>query len=441
MSKTMTPNARCDLLIIGAGPAGMAAALAAAPSGMRIVVVDDNPAPGGQIWRDGPGVHLPALARRHRDGLARHGNIQVLSGTRVVGLGDRSSPTDAPALILENATRGWTQHCARLLLCTGARELLAPFPGWTLPGVTGAGGLQALIKGGLDVRGQRVVVAGTGPLLLAAAASARKAGAQVLRIAEQAPWTALAAFAAQLVRWPAKALQAPTLLHPRLRAGAQVLEALGSTQVEAVLVQRANRTERLACERLACGFGLVPNTHLGQMLGCAIGARHGLHVDTLMRTTVPGVHAAGECTGFGGSERALVQGAIAGHEAAGDAQAAQALQGALARWNAFADALHRHFPLRAEALAALPRADTLVCRCEDVAHGTLLGRSNWIDAKLHTRCGMGACQGRICGAAAQVLYGWTPQPARHLLSPARISTLVAAGTPGGDSTHPHHRAT
>jgi glycine/D-amino acid oxidase-like deaminating enzyme len=86
---TPTPQARCDLLIIGAGPAGMAAALAAAPSGMRIVVVDDNPAPGGQIWRDGPGVQLPPLARQYREGLARHANIEVLSGTRVVGLGDR----------------------------------------------------------------------------------------------------------------------------------------------------------------------------------------------------------------------------------------------------------------------------------------------------------------------------------------------------------------
>ena len=167
---TPTPQARCDLLIIGAGPAGMAAALAAAPSGMRIVVVDDNPAPGGQIWRDGPGVQLPTLARQYREGLARHSNIEVLSGTRVVGLGDRVHAGDAPTLILENATRGWTQHAGRTILCTGARELLLPFPGWTLPGVTGAGGLQALIKGGVEVRGRRIVIAGTGPLLLAAAA-------------------------------------------------------------------------------------------------------------------------------------------------------------------------------------------------------------------------------------------------------------------------------
>ena len=425
--------ARCDLLIIGAGPAGMAAALAAAPSGIRIVVVDDNPAPGGQIWRDGPGVNLPPLARQHRDALARHANIEVLNGTRVVGLGDRTSPSDGAALILENATRGWTQHTRSLILCTGARELLLPFPGWTLPGVTGAGGLQALIKGGVDVRGQRIVIAGTGPLLLAAASTAHKAGAQVLRVAEHTSWGALAAFAAQLVRWPTKALQASALLHPSLRANTHVLEALGSTQVEAVRLQRGSRVEQLPCDRIACGFGLSPNTHLGQMLGCAVHAVHAVHtaqgiqVDALMQTTVPGVYAAGECTGFGGSERALVQGAIAGHAAAWDSAAANALQGQLARWNRFADALHRHFPLRAEALVALPRADTVVCRCEDVTHGTLQPRSSWIDAKLHTRCGMGACQGRICGAATQVLYGWAPQPARHLLSPARMSTLAIAG--------------
>ena len=313
---TPTPQARCDLLIIGAGPAGMAAALAAAPSGMRIVVVDDNPAPGGQIWRDGPGVQLPTLARQYREGLAHHANIEVLSGTRVVGLGDRSHAGDAPALILENATRGWTQHAGRTILCTGARELLLPFPGWTLPGVTGAGGLQALIKGGVEVRGQRIVIAGTGPLLLAAAATARKAGAHVLRVAEHTPWHDLAVFAAQLVRWPAKALQATRLLHPGLRANTHVLEALGSTQVEAVRLQRGSMTEELGCDRIACGFGLVPNTHLGQMLGCSLGERGGLQVDALMQTTIPGVYAAGECTGFGGSERALVQGAMAGHAAA-----------------------------------------------------------------------------------------------------------------------------
>ena len=262
----MNAAERCDLLIVGAGPAGMAAAIAAAPSGMAITVVDDNIHPGGQIWRDGPGVQLPPLARQHRDALARHPHIRLLCGTRVVGLGGPAAPGDAPALLLEDAERGWVQHCHRLILCNGARELLLPFPGWTLPGVTGAGGLQALIKGGLSVKGQRIVVAGTGPLLLAAADTARKAGAQVIRIAEQAPWQALAAFTLQLPRWPAKALQASTLLNRHWRTSSHVLQALGQGQLASVQMQRGTQQETLACDRLACGFGLVPNTQMGQLL-------------------------------------------------------------------------------------------------------------------------------------------------------------------------------
>lgn len=427
--------ARCDILIIGAGPAGMAAALAAAPSGAAITLVDDNPEAGGQIWRDGPGASLPPLARQHREALARHTNITLLRGTRVVGLGDAPTAGDAPTLLLEDAERGWAQHSRRLILCTGARELLLPFPGWTLPGVTGAGGLQALVKAGLPVQGQRIVVAGTGPLLLAAAATAAKAGAQVVRVAEQAGWRALAGFAMQLPRWPAKAMQALTLLQPQLRAGSHVLEARGDGQVQAVRLRTPSGEESIACERLACGFGLVPNTHLGQMLGCTLGGplSHGLglQVDAQMCTSVANVYAAGECTGFGGSERALAQGTLAGHAAANHTTPVQALQATLRRWEGFAQALQHSFALD-DALKTLARPDTLVCRCEDVPHAELVRRSGWIDAKLHTRCGMGACQGRICGAATQQLFGWTPAPARHLLAPARIATLAAApGDPPG----------
>ncbi|MDH4554691.1 FAD-dependent oxidoreductase, partial [Pseudomonas sp. BN417] len=126
---------KVDLLIVGAGPAGMAAALAAAPSGARIAVLDDNPAPGGQIWRDGPQVQLPDNARQLRQALAEAGNIQVFSGTRVV------AAAGPKQLLLEDAERGWLVGYDALILSTGARELLLPFPGWTLPGVTGAGGL------------------------------------------------------------------------------------------------------------------------------------------------------------------------------------------------------------------------------------------------------------------------------------------------------------
>lgn len=433
MSSAMSSPLRCgaehcDVLIVGAGPAGMAAALAAAPSGASIVVLDDNPAPGGQIWRDGPGAQLPAPAREMCERLARHANIRVLSGARVVGLGGLPGEH---SLLVEDAERGWVQSWGRLVLCTGARELLLPFPGWTLPGVTGAGGLQALIKAGLPVAGQRIVVAGTGPLLLAAADTARKAGAQVLRIAEQAGRGALAGFAARLMRWPAKAWQAARLYDRHYQWGTYVARAQGEGRIQSVvLCGPGGREEPLACDRLACGYGLVPNTQLGELLGCALNGRDGLMVDALMRTTAAGILAAGECTGFGGSERALAQGAIAGHAAVGDEGRARALLPELARWQVFADALHRHFALRRE-IASLARPDTLVCRCEDVTHAQLAGRGGWIDAKLHTRCGMGACQGRVCGAAARTLYGWRPAPPRHLLAPARIATLAASAAQSG----------
>ncbi len=434
----------CDILIVGAGPAGLAAALAAAPSGTRIVVIDDNPQSGGQIWRDGPAASLPAAARAQRDAVARCANVELLCGwrvaapaagegsTRAVSATHITQATDSHhavkgfALLLESAHASAVQRCTTLILCSGARELLLPFPGWTLPGVTGAGGLQALIKGGLPVAGQRVVIAGSGPLLLASAATARAAGAQVLRIAEQATWPALLGFAAQLWRWPGKVAQALSLADTAYRGGSQVLTAHGERKLQSLRLRQGGRDIDIACDRLACGFGLVPNTGLGQVLGCGLSAQRGLLVNELQASTVAGIFAAGECTGIGGSERAQLQGAIAGHAAVGEHAAAQALQPQLAHWQGFADALQRRFALQASVLQ-LATPDTLICRCEDVPLAALQGCDNWLDAKLRTRCGMGACQGRICGAAAQVLLGWAPAPPRHLVWPVRVGSLAAAG--------------
>jgi NADPH-dependent 2,4-dienoyl-CoA reductase/sulfur reductase-like enzyme len=418
----MTPpsETHCDVLIVGAGPAGMAAALAAAPSGASIRIVDDNPAPGGQIWRDGPAAHLPRRAVLLRESLARHPNVSVLSSSRVV-----AAPHPGQ-LLLEDAQRGWRLGYGKLILCTGARELLLPFPGWTLPGVTGAGGLQALIKDGLPVRGQRIIVAGSGPLLLAAAATAQAAGAQVLRVLEQAPLAAMAAFTASLWRWPSKALQALGLAHAGYRTSSHVLAAAGATHLESVRLRQGRQTLELACDRLACGFGLVPNTELALALGCSLNARRGIAVDAWQATGLADHYAAGECTGIGGGDAALVEGAIAGHAAVGEAARARALWPRRARWDAFARALDKRFSPD-PALRNLAAPDTLVCRCEDVPHAALAACDNWTQAKLHTRCGMGACQGRVCGAAAQHLFGWQPGTPRLPLSPARIGTLAGLG--------------
>ena len=428
-SQHLMTHAICDVLVIGAGPAGMAAALAAAEGGAQVLVIDDNPLPGGQIWRDGPGASLPPVAQKHRDALAGHANIRVCSGARVV---------DAPApheLLIEDATSAWRQPWKKLILCTGARELLLPFPGWTLPGVTGAGALQALIKAGLPVAGERIVIAGSGPLLLAAAASAKHAGATVLRVAEQAPLSSLAGFAMQLVRWPAKAVQAVTLLDKSFRTGSHVLSASGNLRLTSVRLQRGNDVETIDCDRLACGFGLVPNTGLAQFLGCDLSTRAGsaaVTVDAWQATSLAHVYAAGECTGVGGSERALAQGRIAGHAAAGQMERAKSGRLELYRWQAFADALHERFKL-SDKLKTLAKSDTLICRCEDVALSQLTARTSWTDAKLHTRCGMGACQGRVCGAATQFIFGWTPPAPRPPLSPVRLSTLAMSAPPSTPS--------
>jgi NADPH-dependent 2,4-dienoyl-CoA reductase/sulfur reductase-like enzyme len=428
--------ADADVLIVGAGPAGMAAALAAAPSGARIVMIDDNAAPGGQIWRDGPAASLPKAALAQREALARAANVRLRCSTRVVALGGAAGEK---ALLLEDEQGAIVQRWQRLIIATGARELLLPFPGWTLPGITGAGGLQALIKGGLPVAGQRIVIAGTGPLLLAAAATARAAGARVLGVAEQAGAANVAAFGAGLWRWPGKAVQALGLVARGYRTGAFVAQARGSEHLTSVVIRRGPRDHEVECDRLACGYGLIPNTELGQLLGCALDAGGGLAAELMQQTTVAAVYAAGECTGCGGSERAALQGAIAGHAAVGDSRAAAALQPGLARWQRFAAALNRRFALRAE-VRRLARADTLVCRCEDVPHGELVRCAAWVDAKLATRCGMGPCQGRVCGAAAAVLYGWRTAPPRHLLAPARLSTLAAAGAGSPASTSSPQRA-
>lgn len=409
-------NEHAEVLIIGAGPAGLHAALAAAPSGARIVLLDDNPAPGGQIWRDGPHAALPTQVIRLRERLQGYGNVQVHTATRVIA---RPAPY---RLLVENEERGWIIDYAKLILCTGARELLLPFPGWTLPGVTGAGGLQALVKGGLPIAGERVVVAGSGPLLLASAHTAQKQGARVIRIAEQASPGAVARFAAQLPRWPHKALQALQLGSAVYRTDSYVLAALGSERLEGVRLMQRGRIVEIPCERLACGFGLVPNTQLGEALGCALQAGT-IAVDGWQASSLADHFAAGECTGFGGSELASVEGSIAGHAAVGDQATAARLWSKRSHWQGFAAVLNRAFTLR-PALSTLCEPDTLVCRCEDVPYAAVQPHGSWREAKLATRCGMGACQGRVCGAATAQLFGWQPSTPRPPFSPARIATLL-----------------
>ncbi|MFD1298985.1 FAD-dependent oxidoreductase, partial [Lysobacter gummosus] len=184
----------CDVLVIGAGPAGLAAARAAATHGVDVVLVDMQARAGGQVWRQDVRRPEASPARKKFQALQARANLRWLGQAQVVA----ASPGQ---VLIEEAGLARELSYRALVLATGARELLLPFPGWTLPGVTGAGGLQALVKQGWPIAAQRVLIAGSGPLLLAAAATARAHGAKVVGIHEQAPAAELARFAARLWRW------------------------------------------------------------------------------------------------------------------------------------------------------------------------------------------------------------------------------------------------
>jgi len=415
-----------DVLIAGAGPAGLAAAHTAASHGARVGLIDAQARPGGQVWRHDIASPLPRAARKVIDSLSDR--IEFLAQTQVLMAQERSLLVDSP--------RGARRlSYGALVLATGARELLLPFPGWTLPGVTGAGGAQALAKQGWPMTGKRVLVAGSGPLLLAAAATLRAHGAHVLGILEQAPQRAVQGFAASLVRWPGKAAQALTLRARLLgipyRTGTLVRAAFGEDRLRMAEIEGPHGVERIECDHLAVGYGLVPNVELAQLLGCQLqrsGAHAQVAVDESLRTSVEHVYAAGEACGIGGRDTALIEGEMAGHHAVGASVAAAALQSHRRHARAFAERLRQSFALRPR-VHALAAEETLICRCEDVPLSALQGFTSLREAKLATRCGMGACQGRICGAAL-VELGWFPQSdnpddgRRPPLFPIRLATLA-----------------
>jgi NADPH-dependent 2,4-dienoyl-CoA reductase/sulfur reductase-like enzyme len=414
-----------DVVVVGAGPGGIAAATVAAEAGCLVCLLDDNAAVGGQIWRG----FKAETARNYP-----HGSGFIAWAMRLQKTGCEVwqgwQAIDRPAsgvLRLERSGAVRDVGFGKLIVATGARERFLPFPGWTLPGVMGVGGLQALVKGGLDPRGKRVVLAGSGPLLLAVGAGLSTAGAVVAGIYEQAPMSKLASFALSLLAHPAKLVEGlryrlKTLNAP-YHAGAWIERAEGRGRVRSVTLTNGNKTWNVDCDWLGCGFNLVPNIELPRLLGCNIAAGY-VEVDRMLQSSVPGVACIGELTGIGGLEKALVEGQIAGLSAAGREAEAFQLLPQRQRLQRFSNRLNDAFGLRPE-LRTLAQANTVVCRCEDATHGALRGCANWRQAKLHTRCGMGACQGRICGSATEFLFGWDNQNTRPPVFPSAVSTLAA----------------
>lgn len=412
----------CEVLVVGAGPAGLAAAAAAARRA-QVSVLDVQPRAGGQVWRHDLAQRPSRAARRALQGLGR---VQRFFGARVV-----DADPAARTLLIENADGARELRWQKLVLATGARELFLPFPGWTLPGVSGAGGLQALAKQGWPIAGERVVIAGSGPLLLAAAVSLRAHGAQVMAVVEVATRQTVHAFARGLWCRPAKLVQAASLradlIGVPIHYGAVVRRALGGNQLNGVVVERGGAELEIACDYLGVGFGLVPEIALARLLDCALteAVHPAVRVDPLQQTSIAGVSAAGECCGIGGMDKARIEGWIAGHVAVGDETAARAHFAARARARRFAAAVGKSFAPAPRA-RALADETTLVCRCEDVTLGALRGFDDARAAKLATRCGMGPCQGRICGAVLAELFGWSwhGHP-RQPVFPVRLASLAS----------------
>jgi NADPH-dependent 2,4-dienoyl-CoA reductase/sulfur reductase-like enzyme len=413
------------VVVVGSGPAGIAAATRAAEAGADVVVLDEGSGPGGQIWRHRRLEQAGEGARRWIERFCKSGARLIHGAQVVLALPDRRLVAELSWPFGETLD----VRAEILILATGACERFLPFPGWTLPNVIGVGAAQALVKSGFSFRNRRVVLAGSGPLLLPAAATLSRGGARVAVVAEQAPSSAIVRFALRLSLRPRKLLEAAFYRSgfpgARYRTGVWVVSARGDDSVREAVLTDGRRLWTEPCDSLCCGYGLVPNLELPLLLGCSVD-RGRLAVDELQQTNLAGIYGAGELTGVGGLELALVEGEIAGLAAAGRAEEARRLFPRRSNLLAFAEDLEKAFVLRDE-LKSLPRAETLVCRCEDVAFGRLDSAWSRRQAKLYTRAGMGPCQGKICGPALEFLFGWEADAVRLPLRPTPLSSLLSAG--------------
>ncbi|MFE7129687.1 FAD-dependent oxidoreductase [Streptomyces sp. NPDC057638] len=457
------PPATPVLAVVGAGPAGVAAAVAAADGGVPVVLLlDSGPRPGGQIHRrpapalatTGPRPrHHPTWTRllqrlwAHR----RRGRIRWLPGLHLWSVEHGEGGFTLHAL--DGDDRPTTLTAPALLLATGAAERVLPFPGWTLPGVVTAGGAQAMLKGGLALPGRRIVVAGTGPLLLPVATALASAGAAVAALVESADPRTYVRHAPVLVRHPAKLAEAagyglrlarhrvPVLTRHSVRA------AEGDGRIASVTLAPVGggAVRRVECDALAVGHGLLPRTEVAAALGCRT-TPGGVVADARQRTDVPGVWAAGEICGIGGASLARAEGEIAGRDAAAWLAGAPSRRRARALWSRarlrrFASVLDQVHPPDSAPCRSLPD-DTVVCRCEEVTAGRIrravdeLGATDARTVKLLTRAGMGWCQGRICGPGVAAVAGTGPETVRRPFDRPVPLAVLARLDPSGPSGPP-----
>jgi thioredoxin reductase/bacterioferritin-associated ferredoxin len=433
-----------DIAVLGAGPAGMAAATLAARAGASVVLLDENRAPGGQVYRaPAPGLALPGGAdRRAGDALraALGGSgATVRQGARVWSLGGGPLvPTGEPPgpfrIDLCDDTGVETLQARALILCTGTHERVVPFAGWTLPGVIGLAAATILLKAEDVLPGRRVVVAGTGPLLAAVAAGILRRGGRVAAVVDAAPRRDWLAALPALARRPDLLARGAGWLAAILAAGVPLLsgwriaEAVGQDAVMAVdLVPLAGgAARRIACDAVCVGHGLVPATEAARLFGAAhafVPARGGWmpQLDGQQRTSVDRLYVAGDAGGIAGAAAAPHAGETAAGAALQDLGLATPIvprpaPAGVGRVGAAMAALMMPPPAL---FVAIP-PDCVVCRCEEITRAEIAaaaeaGARDLNQLKQFTRCGMGPCQGRMCGEAAAELLA------------AQVGTRAAVG--------------
>ncbi|CAN7539072.1 FAD-dependent oxidoreductase [Neorhizobium sp. LjRoot104] len=431
-----------DLLVIGAGPGGLSAAVTAAAAGASVTIVDERHIPGGQFYKQ-PST---AMARRALAGdfQAKSGaeliakalslGVTILSGVTVWGAAHDADT--GPVLSCLGPEGAFYCRPRMVVIGTGAYERPPAVPGWTLPGVATAGAAQTLLRSYGTLPGRRILIAGNGPLNIQVASEILRAGGEVVYMAERAraPWSQPIGALSLLRHDPALALKGMRELSRLQQAGVtiawqtQIAAIHGSGRVEAAVLSGPDGETAIDVDTVLLGGDFTSSNEVSRLLGCAhvVAADGSLKAEcgTAGESSLPGVYIVGEAIRFGGAHIALAEGRLAGLAVAAkldfETRPDPVAERKLARAKAFQSALWQVFKPAAPLPAASDAA--IACRCENVAVGTLRelarrGPPDIATLKRLTRAGMGRCQGRYCGAALTALTGRPASETTGVLAP------------------------